>query len=157
MPVQKPENTEVPTQQTLAYWMGRVDSKLSEMGGLIQSVINSDNDNWKDFRGWRQGVDVRLASGSEQFSHIERRLIELEETRCPLGESCPAVQSLRQHSATMPAAQPATPTKDESKEKAFGTWVWFRDGYIEKAVTIVVTLFLYKLIEIIIQNWGSLP
>jgi hypothetical protein len=126
----KPETT-----QTLAYWMGRVDANIGELKSAIDGFARKDDARWADFEGWRRDVDERLLKGSNQFDALvkivdgnTRRLDEVEDAR-------------------------ESKTQDAPSKAKFGTWDWFRDGYLERFVLIVLTLVFYKIIEIIVANW----
>lgn len=136
---------ETPSTQTVAYWMGKVDANITELKAAFgQFMQKSDSswaeftswrrevdESWAEFAAWRRAVDDRLQSGSNKFDDHHKRLTVLE------------------------SKQPEKAPAGAVDEKAvFGSWPWFRDNYLEKAVTIVVTLTLYKVIEIIVQNWN---
>ena len=123
---QAPQGNEPETTQTLAYWMGRVDANIAELKTSINTFFEKSEDRWGEFDAWRRQVDERLVKGNSIFIEHGRRLDGLE-------------------------ASKAT-TNGNGKGK-FGTWEWFRDGYLEKFVLVVLTVIIYKIIEIIVVNW----
>lgn len=134
-PQRRSAKEETPSTQTLQYWMGRVDANITELMNAFSQFVEKSDESWEEFNAWRRRVDERLQAGSARFDDHHNRLVRLETVKKEAPE-----QSLH----------PKEPTN-------FGTWAWFRDGYLEKALLIIITLSLYKLIELIIQNWNSLP
>lgn len=136
-PQRKPAIEETPSTQTLQYWMGRVDANITELKNAFSDFVEKSDDSWADFTAWRRGVDERLQAGNAKFDDHHKRIEKLEGAK----------------------GNGAKSESDEPKKEpsGFGSWGWFRDGYLEKAVTIIITLSLYKLIELIIQNWNTLP
>jgi len=128
------------TTQTLAYWMGRVEASLNGLKETFDKFTAKEDGSWREFGAWRRDVDARLVKGSENFLEINRRITDLESVRCPLGADCPAIHNLRE--------------KDQAKveKPGFGSWAWFRDGYLDKVVIALFTAGVFVLIQLIIQH-----
>lgn len=140
----KPEAGAEDTTQTLAYWMGRVDASILEIKKAVDGLAQKDDSRWSDFEKWRREVDDRLQRGSSKFEDHARRIGELETE----------VQKMNGNGKPKPAEpEPKAP----GPKPGFGSWDWFRDGYLEKIVLIVVTVIIYKLIEIIVTHWQISP
>jgi hypothetical protein len=133
----QPKLTNEEETQNIAYWMGRVDANITEIKTAIDAFSKKDDTRWSEFEGWRRNVDERLQRGTSRFEDHARRLGELEEL---------VSEKPKEH-----------PPEEEKEEDKFGTWGWFRDSYLEKLVLIVVTVLIYKIIEIVVQHWTVVP
>ena len=132
------QQQEPDTTQTLPYWMGRVDATLGEMKAAIENFGRKSEAQWLEFDAWRRSVDNRLQEGASRFEDHTRRLDDLE-------ENCEKV-----------AGSNVSASGSDGKAK-FGQWEWFRDSYLEKGVYIILSLALYKLIDMVITYWANTP
>jgi hypothetical protein len=122
------------TTQTLAYWMGRVDANIDEQKTVITDLkagidgcFRKNDVRWNEFEEWRRQVDVRLQKGNNTFDDHQRRLNVLESSKA---------------------------AGNGNGKSKFGSWEWFRDGYLERFILVVLTVVVYKVLEIIVANWA---
>lgn len=128
-------NNEEDTTQNIAYWMGRVDASISEIKTAIDGFAKKDDSRWSEFEKWRREVDERLQRGTARFEDHARQLDELKSEIEEAKANGKPVESV----------------------KKFGSWDWFRDSYLEKLVLIILTILVYKIVDIVIAHWSITP
>lgn len=126
-----PPNPAEPDTGSLAYWMGRVDANIVEMKTTIENFGRTNEAQWAEFETWRREVNKRLQEGSNRLDDHTRRIAELEN------------------------GSKYKQSGNGNGRPKFGSWEWFRDSYLEKGIYIILSLALYKLIEVVIQYWAN--
>jgi hypothetical protein len=105
-------------EEKSTYWMGVVETQLTSIQDMLETLTDVQEKNWTEFRAWRNAVDARLAQGSVNFENHGRRLGEVE---------------------TAIRKNPGLKNGDNEK---FVSWPWIRDKILVPVVVWAILIVL---------------
>jgi hypothetical protein len=119
MPGAKPPDAGKAPDDSLSYWMGKVDAILSDLVSKVSQMT-------AEVTRERESVSARVEDH-------ERRLLALEGNKtCPLGQDCPKMQADDDHAE-----------KDQKlREERFVSWPWLLEKVFVPAFSTLIGLVL---------------
>jgi len=128
---QRPFTDEItPTQ--LAFWMGEINTKVTNLTHMLTQLVDSEASKWEAFSKWRDTVNERLAAGAEKFTSVE---LELNDQQ---GQIAELREMFTRH---LEIVQPK-PKSAEDVLKQFVSWPWLLENLLVPVLRWGIILFL---------------
>ena len=122
-------------KQSTAYWMGQVDTTLTDLRNLFGKSVEENADNWKDERAWRITISTAINGLDKRLSIVEHN------TKKPNG-----IDEKKSKESV---------TSDDQLEKKAITWKWITDKLAAPVIVAVVIFLLINLFPQIIAHLAN--